>query len=69
MMSSDDPVINQKIGQKINLATVIDESCTFYEEMEKRKKGSLEAMLDGIKDKIETGKVRIEKEQRFDPNR
>ena len=69
VMAIDDPLIMKKMRQKISLATVVDESCTFYEQMERRKKGSLETMLKGLKDKIETGKVKIEKREQYDPAR
>ena len=37
--------------------------------MEKKNEGSLEKMLIGIRDKVEKGKLRIDKREQYDPQR
>ena len=38
------------IDKRFNLQNVVDDSCSFFEQMEKKKEGSLEQMLVGIRD-------------------
>ena len=45
---------------------MITESCNFYEHMERNQEGSIEKMLTGLRDKIEIGKVKIEKRNQYD---
>ena len=54
-------------AQKFNLQNVVDDSCSFFEQMEKKEEGSLEKMLVGIRDKVEKGKVNIQKREQYDP--
>ena len=55
------------VAQKFNLQNVVDDSCSFFEQMEKKEEGSLEKMLVGIRDKVEKGKVNIQKREQYDP--
>ena len=56
-------------AQKFNLQHVVDDSCSFFEQMEKKNEGSLEKMLVGIRDQVEKGKVNIQKREQYDPKR
>ena len=60
---------NAPIEKRFNLQNVVDDSCSFFEQMEKKKEGSLEQMLVGIREKVEKGKVKIEKREQYDPQR
>ena len=48
---------------------MITDSCTFYERMERQKEGAIENMLTGLRNKIDKGKVKIERCYQYDPNR
>ena len=54
-------------AHKFNLQHVVDDSCSFFEQMEKKNEGSLEKMLVGIRDQVEKGKVNIQKREQYDP--
>ena len=56
-------------AHKFNLQHVVDDSCSFFEQMEKKNEGSLEKMLVGIRDQVEKGKVNIQKREQYDPQR
>ena len=56
-------------AEKFNLQTVVDDSCSFFEHMEKKNEGSLEKMLVGIRDNVENGKVNVLKRYHPDPIR
>ena len=45
----------------LHLQEMITDSCTYYERMEKKKEGAIESMLTGLRDKIDKGKVNIER--------
>ena len=60
---------NAPIEKRFNLQNVVDDSCSFFKQMEKKKEGSLEQMLVGIREKVEKGKVKIEKREQYDPQR
>ena len=53
----------------INLQELVSASCSFYEEMEKKKEGSIETMLDELRSKIAGGKVKLDVRVQYDPNR
>lgn len=48
---------------------MIVDSTSFYEQMEKKKEGSIETMLTGLRDQIVKGKVNIDRSYRYDPQR
>ena len=52
---------------KFSLMHVVDDSCSFFEQMEKKNEGSLEKMLVNIRDKVEKSKVNIDKREQYDP--
>ena len=50
----------------VHLQQVISDSCSYYEKMEHREEGSLERMLQGLRNKIEVNKVRVQKREQYD---
>ena len=54
-------VLTSKDPTHLHLQEMITDSCTFYERMERQKEGAIENMLTGLRNKIDKGKVKIER--------
>lgn len=57
------------VEQKFTLQHIVDDSCHYFECMERKNAGNLEKMLTGIRDKVEDGKLNIDKREQYDPQR
>ena len=51
----------------MQLQEMVNQSCSFYEHMESKHEGSIEMMLTDLRKKIESGKVKIDKREQYDP--